>query len=404
MNDDSPSNSILVRLRWGALAVGIVGAGLSVVGFLNDRQQFFQSYLIAYMFWLSVCIGAAGLMMLNYVAGGRWGVVIRRVAEAAAILIFLMAVLLAPLLLGLSDLYKWARPGVLDEDPALRNVVIFHQIPLFYVRLAIYFSVWCGISFLLKRWSVQRDQSDNPSLMRKAVALSGPGMFAYVVTLTFASVDFLCSLEPGWDSTIIGFMYGTDCLLTSLAFIIVIAVLLAKVSPLREALTTDRLHDLGNLLLTFVMFWAYVSISQYLIIWMGNLPEEAHWYYHRTIGGWEWVARSLMGLHFALPFFLLLFRHVKRGATSLFCVALGVLVMRVVDLLWMVAPAFRPELRVHWLDAVVPVAMGGLFVAALTWVLQRQPLVVPPSGGTVAEVPSGGTTNDAHAASVSEAA
>src|SRR5476651_222795 len=132
MTDEASDNPILIRLRWGALAVGIVGAGVSVVGLLSDRQQFFQSYLIAYIFWLSVSLGAAGLMMLNYVAGGRWGVVIRRLAEAAAILIFLMAILTLPLLLGLQDLYKWARPGLLDEDPDLRNVAIFHQVPYFY--------------------------------------------------------------------------------------------------------------------------------------------------------------------------------------------------------------------------------------------------------------------------------
>ena len=378
MSDNAAANRILIRLRWGALAVGIVGTGLSVVGLLNDnnRQQFFQSYLVAYIFWLSISLGAAGLMMVNYVAGGRWGIVIRRLAEAAAILIFLMAVLLLPLLAGLQDLYIWARPGLLlNEDPVLHNVAIFHQMHFFFARLAIYFTVWCGISFLLRRWSVQRDRTGDLSLARKAEALSGPGLFAYVLTITFASVDFLCSLEPGWDSTIIGFMIGIDCLLASLAFIIVIAVLLSRTAPLREALTLDRLHDLGNLLLTFVMFWAYVSVSQYIVIWMANLPEEAHWYLHRTEGGWEWIARSLMGLHFALPFFLLLFRFIKRGALSLFCVALGVLVMRVVDLLWLIAPAFRPELRIHWLDVVEPLAMGGIFVAAFAWMLQRQPLL-----------------------------
>jgi hypothetical protein len=375
MNDQAPANLILSRLRWVALVVGIAFSGLSVFGLLSDRSQFFQSYLIAYVLWLSVSLGATGLLMLNYVAGGRWGVVIRRLAEAAGILVVLMAVLFIPLLLGLPYLYKWARPGVLEGEPELSNVVIFHQMPLFYGRLAIYFIVWLGISFLLKRWSVQFDRSGDLGLSRKVGALSAPGLFLYVFTITFASVDLLCSLEPGWDSTIIGLMVSVDCLLASLAFIVIIAVLLAKVSPLREALTTDRLHDYGNLLLTFVMLWAYVSFSQYLVIWMGNLPEESHWYYHRTVLGWEWIAFILTCLHFALPFFLLLFRYVKRGPMSLVCVALGILVMRVVDLLWMVAPAFRPELKIHWLDFVVPVAMGGIFVAVFTWVLQRQPLL-----------------------------
>lgn len=375
MSHHAPARSTLTRLQWGALAVSIVGSGLSVLGALHDRQQFFQSYLIAYVLWLTVCLGAAGLMMVNYVAGGRWGYVIRRLAEAAAILVFLMAILLIPLLLGLPELYKWARPNSLDDDPALRNVALFHRVPYFYARLAVYFCVWGGISFLLKHWSVQGDRSDDPAPGRKAAALSGPGLFLYVLTITFASIDLLCSLEPGWNSTIIGFMVATDCMLTSMSFIIVMAVLLSKTSPLREALSVDRLHDLGNLLLTFSMFWGYVSFSQYLVIWMGNLPEEAQWYVHRTEGGWEWIARSLMGLHFALPFFLLLFRIIKRNTVSLVCIALGVMVMRVADLLWMIAPPFRPELRIHWLDIVVPVAMGGVFVAMFAAVLKRQPLL-----------------------------
>ncbi|HEY3322335.1 MAG TPA: hypothetical protein VGP72_17870 [Planctomycetota bacterium] len=337
--------------------------------------QFLQSYLVAYVFWLSVCLGAGGLLALNYVVKCRWGVVIRRTAEAAAALIFLMALLLLPLLAGLPHLYQWARPEGLSADPALRHAALFLQVPFVLGRLALYFLIWFALAFLLKHWSVQQDQRGDPACAKKLSGLSAVSVPIYVLTISFFSVDMLLSLEPGWDSSIVGFMIGTDCLLTALAFIIVIVVLLAKDAPLRQALNTERVHDLGNLLMALVIFWAYIAFAQYLVLWMANLPEEVGWYVRRTQGGWEWAARSLMGLHFALPLFLLLFRFIKRSTGSLIAVALFMLVMRWVDLLWTIAPTFRPVLYVHWLDVALPLAMGGLWVAVFGWVLRRQPLL-----------------------------
>jgi hypothetical protein len=303
-------------------------------------------------------------------------------------------VLLLPLLAGLQHLYPWARPEGLAGEPALQHAAFFLQVPFVLGRLAAYFVVWCILAFFLKRWSVQQDQRGDPSCARKLSALSSVGVLLYVLTISFLSVDLLLSLESGWDSSIIGFLVGTDCLLTALSFIVVIVVLLAKDTPLREALTTDRVHDLGNLLMALVIFWAYIAFAQYLVIWMANLPEEVGWYLRRTQGGWEWVARALMGLHFALPLFLLLFRFIKRSTGSLVVVALFMLLMRWVDLLWTIAPSFRPVLRVHWLDVALPLAMGGLWVAAFAWVLRRQPLL--PLHAEVAEdaAQKQGTMND----------
>ena len=370
----------LQRLQQRALMVGAAGAGLCLVGVFLNPEQFFRSYLLAYFFWLGVALGCLAIVMLHHLAGGAWGAVIQRVLEAGTRTLPLLAVLVVPLLFGVHDLYLWARPPAVASDALLRHKSLYLNVPFFVLRTGVYFAVWLVVAYFLNRWSLLHDQvQERPverSLRRRLQLLSGLGLVLYGLTVTFAAIDWVMSLEPYWYSTI----YGIVCIvgqgLAALAFAIVATALLAAFAPFAGVVTPAHFHDLGNLLLAFVMLWAYIAFSQFLIIWSGNLPEEIPWYVHRTQGGWQWIGLLLLVLHFALPFLLLLSRGTKRSVYRLATVALAIICMHLVDLFWLVMPAFHPAgLYVHWLDVVAPVGIGGLWIAVFVWQLQRRPLL-----------------------------
>jgi len=359
-----------------ALLVGIGGLALCLVGAVLSPAQFFRSYLLAYLFWIGITLGCLALVMLHHLVGGAWGFVIRRVLESGTRTLPLMAVLFIPLLFGLSDLYSWARPEVVASDEILRHKSSYLNVPFFVFRTAVYFAVWIGVAHVLNKWSLAQDQTADPSLARRFELLSGPGLVLYGGTVTFASIDWVMSLDPHWFSTIYGVMFMVGQVLATLAFVIVAMMLLAGYKPLSAVLTPGHFHDLGNLLLAFVMLWAYVAFSQYLIIWSGNLPEEIPWYLQRMSGGWQWIGLALMLFHFALPFLVLLSRRTKRSLQMLAAVAGAMLLMRLIDVFWLIAPGFHHAgMFLHWLDVLAPLSIGGIWLAVFTWQLKRRPLL-----------------------------
>jgi hypothetical protein len=368
------------RLQRRALLVGVVAAGLCVVGYLVNPAQFFRSYLMAYMFWLGVVLGCLAILMVHYLVDGRWGLVIRRVLEAGTRLLPLMLVLFIPIIFAIPELYVWARPAgeAQHELSALQQVYL--RVPFFLGRAGVYFAVWLVLAFFLNRWSRQQEQAPEALVIRtrqrRLGLLSGGGLVLYGFTMTFAAVDWLMSLEPQWFSTAYGLVVMTGQLLTAMAFAILTTAWLARDEPYASVASSELFHDLGNLLLAFVMLWAYIAFSQFLIIWSGDLPEENRWYLHRAHGGWNWVAVVLVVVHFALPFVLLLSRQITRRAQPLAMVAAGLFGIHLVDTFWLVMPAFFPgQLHVHWLDIVAPIAVGGLWLAAFLWQLQRRSLL-----------------------------
>lgn len=369
--------------RFQRLALGAGGIALAAcaAGAAASPDQFFRSYLFAYLFWIGIALGCFAIVMLHHLVGGSWGVVIRRLLESGTGTLPLMAVLMLPLLAGLPRLYVWARPEAVANDELLQHKAPYLNVPFFVGRLVFYFAVWIVISYLLNKWSREQDRALLPQVKTRLQLLSGPGLVLYGLTVTFASVDLVMSLEPHWFSTIYGIMFMTGEALATLAFVILVLLLLADRKPMADVLKPSHFHDLGNLMLAFVMLWAYVCFSQFLIIWSGNLPEEIPWYLRRLTGGWGWVAVALIVFHFALPFVLLLSRHNKQRLRILASIAGGVLLARLVDLFWIVMPAFYPSgLRVHWMDVLMPVGIGGLWLAAFAWRLKRQPLL-PAEGG-----------------------
>jgi hypothetical protein len=364
------------RLQRWALAVGGGGVVLCGGGVLLNPTQFFRSYLLAYLFWLGIPLGSLAVLMLHHLVGGAWGAVVRRVLESATRTLPLLVLLFVPLLLGLHDLYSWARPEVVVNDALLQRKSSYLNIPFFVLRSAGYLAVWLAVSYLLNAWSLAQDRTAADPFERRLRLLSGPGLVVYVLTATFASVDWAMSLEPHWFSTIYGILVIVGQLLATLAFAVLVTALLAETPPLSEVISPALFPDLGNLLLAFVMIWAYMAISQFLIIWAGNLPEEITWYIQRTQGGWEWVGLALVLFYFTLPFLLLLSRGVKQRARFLAWVAATILVMHAVDLFWLVVPAFQPVgISLHWMDVVALLGMGGIWIAVFVWQLQGRALL-----------------------------
>jgi hypothetical protein len=347
---------------------------------LLDLEQFWQSYLLAYIFWLEIALGCLGMVMLHHVAGGRWSFVIRRLMETGAMTLPLLAVLFIPLLIGLTRLYPWTDPALVAQSELLQHKSVYLNIPFFIVRAVIYFTVWSGLAYLLNRWSLRQDETGEPGLSSRLRRLSAIGLILYFVTATFAAFDWLMSLEPEWFSSIYGVLFIVGQALAALALAVIGLRLMAKGQPMTETIASSTwanlFNDLGNFLLGFVVVWAYISFSQFLIIWSANIPEEAIWYYHRSQGGWQWVGMGLILFHLVLPFFLLLSRRIKRQAQWLAGLAMAILLMRLVDLFWLIVPAFYPDgLHVHWLDVTLLIAMGGGWITIFVRQLAVKPIL-----------------------------
>jgi hypothetical protein len=358
------------------MVAGVAALVLSVLGAFLAADRFFQSYLFAYLFWISIALGCLAILMLNYVTTSDWGLVTRRLTEAAALTLPLMALLFVPLLFGLPSLYEWTHAEVVGGDPILQQKEWYLNVPFFLVRAGIYFIVWIGLIYFLNRWSREQDRRNEPFLSRRLWLFSRYGLVLYVLTATFSAFDWGMSLEPHWYSTIYGIIYIASQGLAGLAFATILVLLLADYWPLSEIITRRTYNDLGNLLLAFVTMWAYVAFSQLLIIWYANLPEEVSWYVRRIQGGWLWLGLALVIFHFALPFVLLLSSRLKRSRPGLLIVAGVILVMRLVDFFWLVMPAFHETgLAFHWLDLITLVGIGGVWLAVFAWQLRKRPLL-----------------------------
>ncbi|MDE3056588.1 MAG: hypothetical protein KGJ59_01340 [Bacteroidota bacterium] len=375
MNHFEGPRPLLDRIQQSALVVGGLGACALVVGAIFSAQQFFQSYLFAYMFVLSFAVGSLGILVLHHMVSGRWGFAIQRLIEAAARTIPLMALLFIPILAGLSDVYPWMNQNGMPQGPLMGFKQTYLSVPFFVSRAVLYFVIWTVMAFTLSRWSHMQDQNAGAALTRKMRLLSAPGIIVYVLTMTFAGFDWVMSLEPQWYSSIFGALIIVSQVLSTLALCIIALRLLAAYKPFSGFLKETHFHHLGNLLLTFVVLWAYMQVSQLIIIWSGNLPEENLWYLHRT-GTWDYLVVPLVIGHFFIPFFLLLSRRTKRAMARLALVAVFILAMRLADMFWLITPAFHPgEFHIHWLDVAVPISLGGLWLAAFVRNLKGYSLV-----------------------------
>jgi hypothetical protein len=368
-------------LQRTGMALGGLGLLALAAGGLENAPQAYRSYLFAFLFWVGLSVGCLSVSMINHLTGGVWGLVVRRLLEAGTRNLPLLALLFVPVFVGLPRIYVWARPEVVAADPMLQHKSLYLNPPFFLGRAVFYLAVWNILALLMNRWSLATDAGADRKTSRRLRGLSGGGLVLLGLTISFSSVDWAMSLDPHWYSTIYGIIFMVGQALSALSLAVICIALLGGEKPLSDVVRPGSVHDLGKLLLAFVMLWTYMHLSQFLIVWSGNRPEEIPWYIRRTQGGWLYVALVLVVFHFALPFLLLLSRELKRNARSLALVAGALFVVHILETFWLVAPdlgghAGHPVgLAVHWMDLAAVLGVGGVWLASFARQLKMRPIV-----------------------------
>jgi hypothetical protein len=363
--------------------IPVVGAGCALLGLvvcaifgMGNPKQFFFSWLVSFLFFSSLALGALFFVLIQYASQGSWGIVVRRIGETIFAVIPMMAVLFVPLLFGLTHLYEWAVPGAAEHDALLRWKAPYLNVPFFLARAAIFFGIWSFIALMYYRGSRGQDSTGDPAVSARLRRFAGPAIIVLALTQTFASVDWIMSLTPHWYSTIFGVYFFAGSFVGFIALLSVLAVAMRRAGLLDAVINAEHLHDVGKFLFAFTAFWAYIAFSQFLLIWYANLPEETIWYKARLEGSWKTMSLVLMAGHFGIPFFYLMGRAVKRRGWTLAVGGAWLLAMHFVDLYWQVMPTLHPEgVRPSVLDAAAFLAIGGCFVGAAGWLMRRQALV-----------------------------
>lgn len=335
-------------------------------GLVADPVQFHHSWLTALFFVISIALGALIFTMIFHLTGATWSVPVRRLLENLAAPMPLLFVLFLPVLFGVHSLYHWSHAEAVAGDPLLQLKAPYLNHSFFAVRAFLYFAVWILLALRLRRQSLlQDDGHDHTAGMR---CTSAAGVILFALTLTFASFDWFMSLDAHWYSTIFGLYIFSGCAVAGLAAVILLARHLQSRGHLRETIGMQQYHDLGKLLFAFTVFWAYMAVSQYFLIWYGNIPEETIWYHHRWHGSWKIVSLILVFGHFLIPFMLLLTRWAKRNLAVLAGFSLWLLFMHWLDLQWLVMPSLHKEgFTLSWMDGAALVGCGGLYL----WYLGR---------------------------------
>jgi len=365
------------RVQRNALVIGVIALAASLIGLFQNSTHFWQSYLFAYIFWAGLALGCLGIFFLHNVVGGNWGVAIRRFVESGLQTLPLIALFAVPVLFALHTLYSWTSPEVRAQDFAVGHKAAYMNAPFFIGRTILYFLIWFFFGFRILRMANEHERTGDPALFRKIKGASAPALLIFVVTTTYAFIDWIMSLEPGWYSTIYPWMFTVGEVLLTFAFMIALLVLLSRREPFASFVKSAHYLDLGNLMLAFTMLWAYMSFAQLLIIWSENLPDEIPWYVRRFSGGWGYVAWFISIFHFCVPFFLLLMRFIKRNPNYLRTLAVWMIIVRVVDVFWIVEPAFRQRgLEVYWTDIVILIGLGGIWLWYFIHHLKARPLLV----------------------------
>jgi len=387
---DLTAPPIVKTIGQRSLIVGVVFGLIALILAFLRPEQFFRAYLLGFMCWLGVSLGSMAILMIRHLTGGGWGMVIRRILGAAMRTLPLLALLFIPIILGMHKLYIWAQPldQIADKHLSehLKDITkTYLTTNGFVIRAIFYFAIWNLLSYLLSHWSRQTDRAGAPDNTERFKAVAGPGLILYGFTISFAAIDWVMSLDPSWISTIFGLVVLIGEVLSAMCFAVVVERILFNYKPMSEMLSPDFVHDHGKWMLTFVMVWAYFNYSQWLIIWAGNLPSEITYYMRRLNGGWGYVGLFIVIFHFAIPFGTLLSRPFKRNIRKLVWLAVWLMLMRYLDLFWIIEPNFSTTFQVTVADIVVPIAIGGFWLAYFFRNLGSLPLLplYDPSAGEV---------------------
>jgi hypothetical protein len=366
----------IVRWQRPSLIVGIIGLAASAIGWFINPAEFFHAYLPSYIFWFSIVAGSLGILMLQYIVNGEWGLMIRRPLGAAARTMIWMVIFFLPIAAGLRSIYPWMDPNWLGHPPLVHGQLVYLSWPRYVIVAAVYFACWILWAWRIRILSLKFYQDRSPFTNLARNRWAGAGLPMIVLTLTFASIDWMMSLEPRWHSTMYGITFIVGCGLSALAFVTFFLSRLANTPAMQGILKPSHLRDLGNLLLTFVMFYAYVAFSEFLLIWYANLHEEITYYVNRVTGVWGAIAICIIIFHFFLPFFLLLMRPIKDRPQTIGAVTVVILVMRYVAIYWLITPAWYGEHFHYSIWSLTSlVGIGGVWIWAFIEQLKGQTII-----------------------------
>lgn len=371
-----PASTGIARWQMPSLVVGILGLVLCAVGWFLSPEAFFRAYLPGYLFWFQIVVGALGVLCLQYVTGGEWGLLIRRPLGAAARTILVMAVLFLPIAFGLHHIYIWSNHDFVAHDPVMQAKSGYLNPRAFLIRATIYFALWILWAWRIRALSLKfyEDRSPYTDLARRRWAASGLPMI--ILTLTFTGIDWMMSLEPKWYSTMYGINFFIGAGLAAFAFVTFFLTRLADTKAMADILKPSHLRDLGNLMLAFVMLWAYTAFSEFLLIWYNNSREEIPHFLVRRAGVWAVLAGLLIVFHFFLPFFLLLMREIKDRPGTIAMVAVIILVMRFVAIYWLVEPTFSgAHFHFSWISLAALAGVGGIWLYFFLGQLKGQTII-----------------------------
>jgi hypothetical protein len=371
-----PHATGVARVQTPALIVGIVGTAIAAFGYFTNHVEFFRAWLPAFLFWFLIAAGALGILMLQYVTGGEWGVLIRRPLGAAARTIPLFILFGLPIAFGLKHIYIWANHDLVKGDHLLEMKSAWLNPTGWLIRALVYFALWTLWAWRVRLLSLDFAKTRSPYTELARRKWSAAGLLMIVLTLTLASVDWVMSLEPKWYSSMFGLSFTVGAGLSAYAFVTFFLTLLSRSKAMENILKPNHFRDLGNLMLAFTMLWAYMNFSQFLLIWYGNIKEETPYYTLRMIGVWGAMAAALIVFHFFLPFTMLLMRAIKDRPKTIAIVTMIILVMRFVDIYWLVGPSFYGEhFHFSWITIFAFLGIGGLWLAAFIWQLKGQTII-----------------------------
>lgn len=384
-NTRLPANSLWGKFPLIGIGVGVVCLILAFVLGTSEghgdhgpsRQQFYVSYLTSYMFWLSLALGGLFFVLIQHGTRAGWSIVVRRLAENWMAILPFMGLLVAPVFIGQHDLFHWSHdPATLADDFILQKKISYFDNTFYLARTVIVVLVWTGLSVLLRRWSTLQDQTGDVALTHKMRWIAPLGFVFFALSTTIAAIDWMMSLDPHWYSTIFGVYYFAGTVMASGAALTLSGMAVQKSGVLKEAITTEHYHDLGKWTFAFVVFWAYIAVSQFLLIWYANIPEETIWYGHRLEHGWEYLTMFLPIAHFFIPFFFLMSRHIKRKKVLLAVGAAWVLFAHYVDMFWLIQPAVHKDhFSIHIADLLTLVGLGGIAIGLFAYYTAKSPTV-----------------------------
>ena len=345
----------LEQSRWqkgrnALLFAVLVTLAACVAGYLQDPARFGRSYLVAFAFTAVIGLGSFFFVQVQYLTGSAWSVSMRRIMENIMVTLPVGALLFLPIAFSLKSIYPWTDPALMASSEALRSKAAYLTPNAFLIRTYVMFAVWSIWIFSIYRQSTKQDATRNIAQMHAISRWSAPGLFLVVAVGSLAAFDWLMSLQPAWYSTIFGLYYLADGALAFFSVMTLVCLGFRRAGILKHSITQEHYHDLGKWMFAMTAFYTYIGVSQFLLIWYANLPEETVFFRNR-MGGWLALSLSLPIIRFFIPFFALLCRPAKRNLTLIGVLAAYSLVVVYIDLYWLVMPVHYPAgPRIHWMD------------------------------------------------------